>query len=47
VRGAVVHEFIAVGEYGMATEVAVALAREKIAITDQELGDRLALAART
>jgi hypothetical protein len=41
------HEFIAVGEYGMALEeIAGALAQDKVAITDQERGDILALAAR-
>jgi|ERR1035441_138256 hypothetical protein len=41
------HEFIAVGEYGLALEeIAGALAQDKIPITDQERGDMLALAAR-
>jgi hypothetical protein len=41
------HEFIAVGKYGLALEeIAGSLAQGKIAITDQERGDMLALAAR-
>jgi hypothetical protein len=41
------HEFIAVGEYGLALEeIAGALAQDKIAITDDERGDMLALAER-
>jgi len=39
------HHFIEVGEYGLALEeIAGALAQDKIAITDQERGDMLALA---
>ena len=41
------HHFIEVGEYGLALEeIAGALAQDKTAITDQERGDMLALAAR-
>jgi hypothetical protein len=40
------HEFIAVGEYGLALEeIAGALAQDKIAITDDERADMLALTA--
>jgi hypothetical protein len=39
------HHFIEVGEYSLALEeIAGALAQDKIAITDQEGGDMLALA---
>jgi hypothetical protein len=38
------HHFIEVGEYGLALEeIAGALAQDKIAVTDQERGDMLAL----
>jgi hypothetical protein len=38
------HHFIDVGEYGLALEeIAGALAQDKIAVTDQERGDMLAL----
>jgi hypothetical protein len=41
------HEFIEVGEYGLALEeIAGALAQDAVAITDQERGDMLAPAAR-
>ena len=39
------HHFVEVGEYGLALEeIAGALAQDKIAITDHERGDMLALA---
>jgi hypothetical protein len=42
------HHFIDVGEYGLALEeIAGTLAQDAIAITGQERGDLLALAART
>jgi hypothetical protein len=41
------HEFIEVGEYGLALEeIAGALAQDKIAIANDERGDMLALADR-
>jgi hypothetical protein len=41
------HHFIEVGEYGLALEeIAGPLAQDKIAVTDQERGDMLALVRR-
>ena len=46
-QASLLHHFIDVGEYGLALEeIAGTLAQEAIAITGQERGDMLALAAR-
>ena len=46
-QGRLLHHFIEVGEYGLALEeIAGTLAQDAIAITGQEHGDMLALAAR-
>jgi len=46
-QAGLLHHFIEVGEYGLALEeIAGTLAQEAIAITGQERGDMLALAAR-